>query len=332
VKFGEFATKPVGSEKPEDADGMEPVDADLTILSGEPVNHPYWGKCMFDVAGAQTHKDTYPLDYCHDPQQIVGKFDRPTAGEAGQYTAKASVIPFAPGDRANEIIHRQAAGTPYEASIFFDPGTCKAEYLDQGEVGQCNGRQVEGPLTIFRQFDLRGCALCPAGADKFAHADFCAGECSIPVSGNFFPPQKVQDMSASSAAAAAAPVTPPTSAGEASAAPAVTVETKSPEQLRAAEASQFTATFGAVDGAAYFAAGETIASASAKHAAKLTQENADLKRRLEAAGLAGAFAAPAGEVKPVSADDPAAKPAAPEVQRFGKNVGAFMAACKPPAK
>ena len=343
VRFGEFATKPLDGKtvdgQPAKDDSLEPVDADLTILSGEPMSHPWWGRCMFDLAGAVTHKDTYALDYCHDASEIVGKFDRPQVGAAGEYTAKATVIPFTADDRASEIIHRAAAGTPYEASIFFDPGTCKAEYLDDSQVATVNGRQVSGPLTVFRQFDLRGCALCPAGADKFAHAEFLnsgnlSGEFSIPVSGNFQPPTlKVQTMNESqNAAAAAAAAVTETAAAVASAVKTETV--LSAEQLRAVEAAQFTAAFGSVDGAAYFAAGETLGSAATKHAAKLSAENAALLKRLEAAGLAGANGQAAGETTAVSSDDGAADTSklSPLQNRFGKNVGAFMAACKPPSK
>ena len=100
VKFGQFAAKAVG-EKPEESDGLEPVDCDLTLLSGEPIDHPWWGKCMFDLAGAQVHEDTFALDYCHDPKEVIGKFAAPEARADGTFGSKASVIPFAADDRAS---------------------------------------------------------------------------------------------------------------------------------------------------------------------------------------------------------------------------------------
>ena len=353
VKFGQFAAKPVGVE-PADRDALDPVDCELTLLSGEPITHPYWGTCMFDLAGAHVHKPTYPLDYCHDPSELVGKFDAPVAGDGGTYTAAASVIPFAADDRASEIIHRQAAGTPYEASIFFDPATCQVECLDHGQVGQVNGKQVEGPLTIFRSFDVRGCALCPAGADKFAHAAFSASEFSIPITG--IPRNSAMAASAvpatqpvpatAAAAAVALPSIAPTApaasadvaAGQLSSLPSAPAAAGvvAPEQLRAVEGKRFTDAFGPL-GAAYFAAGETFESAAGKFAASLRVENEQLKTRLAGATLAGAASVngqlAAGEVVPVSTDaagSDTSKTLSVDQVRFGKNVGAFMAACKLP--
>ena len=156
-----------------------PHDVDLVLRTAAPVQHPYWGSFCHDFAGMTAHKDTFALDYCHNPDELVGHFSHLDAS-SGELRAKGTVVPFQADDRASEILHRAAAGTPYEASIMCDPDMT-VEQLDEGECANVNGRQLNGPAVIARRWALRGAALCPAGKDKYTSAAFSAAAENEPV-------------------------------------------------------------------------------------------------------------------------------------------------------
>ena len=327
VQFGQFAAPVEGEKTPEG----KPVH--IVLRSGQPVEHPYWGKCVHDFAGMQSHKDTYPLDYCHDPDEVIGHFSNLDTSQ-GQLEADGQVVPFKDGDRASEILHRQASGTPYEASVFFDPRTAKVQYLDEDEVDQVNGQQVEGPCTIFRQWDLRGGALCPQGADKLAHAEFSQSDLlySIDCEGTMSVEHPANPAAAARAAAAPAPAPAASNAAGALAASAVVSSDAPPD--RASEGKRFLEAFGD-KGGLWFAQGLSFEDSQAKFTAELRTENETLRKQLSGKQLAAGGDAQFGEAKPLSFE-PAEQPGAPAAkvtalqQRFGKNLGSFMAAINIP--
>ena len=325
VRFGQF------SAAADPAKPAEPVPFDLCLLSGQVIDHPYWGPCLHDVAGMSAHKDTFPLDYCHDSGELIGDFSAIDTSSGG-LQAKGRIVPFKPDDRASEVLHRAAAGTPYEASVQFDPCNCGVEQLDDGQQATVNGQAVQGPLTIFRQWELRGGALCPQGRDKYAHASFSAGDAGdatftirtlehSPMVESATPTAASETVSAPagfwSALAAmlslrpkndaivieAPSASPPVPAVAASAtvpaaagtlAAGATAGLPSSVLTRAEEAKQFTTTFGETQGALYFAQGLTMAESQTRFAAALREENEQLKKRLGGAALAGATTTPAG--------------------------------------
>lgn len=146
------------------------------------VNHWYWGRMIHDMAGCR-HKDTLPLDWRHDPDEIIGYVDAVTADDNG-LSVSALVQSLERGDRASTIIRRGRKKTPYEASIHWDEWDNLLEYLDKGFVATVNGLQVEGPLVIAREWTLRGIAITPYGVDSTTNTQFSAGSSveSIPVS------------------------------------------------------------------------------------------------------------------------------------------------------
>jgi|SRR6185295_16939349 len=110
-------------------------------------------------------KPRIPLDYCHDDDEVIGyanKFDTST----GDLVATGALIPYSPDpeDRATEIIYKAQQGVPYEASIFFD-GPLVVEEVSENATTLVNGAQLSGPITVIRQWTLRGIAVCPHGND-----------------------------------------------------------------------------------------------------------------------------------------------------------------------
>lgn len=136
----------------------------LVARTGKPVEHWFWGRVVHDLAGMRLHKPRIPIDYVHDAKEIIGYLNRFDT-ETGDLIVSGALIPFKDSDRATEIIHKNRAGVPYEASINFGGDGIKVEELADGQCAQVNGYQFDGPGTIVREWPLRGVAICPYGAD-----------------------------------------------------------------------------------------------------------------------------------------------------------------------
>jgi hypothetical protein len=155
----------------QNGDDAKTVPFTMTARTGEPISHWFWGNVVHDMNGMQLSKPRLPVDYCHCDDDILGyanKFD--TAG--GDLTVSGALTPFADGDRANEVIFKQKAGVPYEASIDFSGGDVEIEYIPMDATIEVNGHALTGPATVIRKWTLRGLAICPYGADPNTTTEF----------------------------------------------------------------------------------------------------------------------------------------------------------------
>lgn len=281
-------------------DGNRPIS--MLARTAKPIEHWYWGKVVHDMAGMQLAAPTLPIDYCHDPEEILGYLDQFDAGPEG-LTVSGQVVSFQADDRAAEICHKADAGVPYQSSIAFDSGSVVCEDVREGMQVTVNGYQLQGPALIIRQWKLRAVSVCPYGADSDTRTSLAAADRDIAVqfiSQNQDPahmskPQNYADPeSVAEAAKLAAPAPSLQSAAPAPAAPAA-----DPRAEFKATLGKFTAAFGPANGAAWAAEGLTYEQALEKHAAelsasnkKLTDEKAQLETKLAAV--------PRGEAAPVS--------------------------------
>lgn len=137
----------------------------LVARSGKPIEHWFWGRVVHDLAGMHLHKSRIPIDYVHDPKEVIGflnKFDK----SSGDLVTSGALVPFGANDRATEIIHKSAEGVPYEASINFGGDGIKVEEIADGGTTTVNGLRFDGPGIVIREWPLRGVAICPYGADQ----------------------------------------------------------------------------------------------------------------------------------------------------------------------
>jgi hypothetical protein len=214
----EVGEKPAADSLPEgDAKGTVPVT--LKARSGGIVNHWWFGRAVHDFAGMKPAADKLPLDYCHFCDEVIGFSDKQDAS-SGDLMMSGQLVPFTAEDRASEVIHKAKLGVPYQASIYFDPEALVIEEVSAGMKASANGQEFDGPVTIFRQWQLRGAAVCPYGMDANTSVQFsatpnsligeveikCVGEMSAPTEATEVP---VETVEAEKTEAAVEPVTEP---------------------------------------------------------------------------------------------------------------------------
>ena len=100
----------------------------LLARSSQPIEHWYWGKVVHDMDGMTLHKDRLPIDYVHDPKEVIGYLNKFESTDDGMVTSGA-LTPWKESDRATEIITKMRAGVPYEASINFGGDGIKVEEI-----------------------------------------------------------------------------------------------------------------------------------------------------------------------------------------------------------
>lgn len=150
----------------------------MVARSNEAVLTPWTGWTIHDFAGMQTKRNRLNIDYVHD--EIVGyanKWDTST----NELVASGVIHSVVEGDRAQEIILRGRGDLangiepqPYEASISFDDMVI--ETIPEGFSVTVNGKSFAGPLSVIREWTLRGIAVCPYGMDGNTSTEFAAGD------------------------------------------------------------------------------------------------------------------------------------------------------------
>lgn len=168
-------TQPTALAAGEGGSGLPAAPVKLVALSGEIVNHWWFGPVIHDLAGMTPAADKLPLDYCHFCDEVIGFSDKQDV-TSGQLVMSGQLVPFTAEDRASEVLFKGKSGVPYQASIYFDPGEMVIEEVPAGMSTQVNGKELPGPLTVFRQWKLRGAAVCPYGMDSHTETQFSAND------------------------------------------------------------------------------------------------------------------------------------------------------------
>lgn len=276
------------------ADGNRPVS--MLARTAQPIEHWYFGKVVHDMAGMKLAAPSLPIDYCHDPEEILGYLDKFDAGNNG-LTVSGEVVSFQSDDRSAEVCHKADAGVPYQASIAFDPNTYILECVPEGMTVPVNGYQLQGPACVVRQWTLIAVSICPYGADSGTRTNLVAGT-AADVTVQFVASEKdPAEMDATQKKPDENPATE--LAAAANPAPPAVPAAPDPRAEFKATLAKFTAKFGATNGAQWAAEGLTYEQALEKHAdavaSQLTAEqtkNTELNTKLSSI--------PRGEAEPVS--------------------------------
>lgn len=158
--------------------GAKSAPVRLVARSGKAIEHWFWGRVVHDLAGMHLHKSRLPIDYVHDPKEVIGFLNKFDSSSGGLVTSGA-LVPFGDNDRATEIIHKAAEGVPYEASINFGGDGIKIEEIADGQMVTVNGARFDGPGVVIREWPLRGVAICPYGADQNTESSVLADKSKV---------------------------------------------------------------------------------------------------------------------------------------------------------
>lgn len=273
----------------------------MVARSGEPIDHWYWGRVVHDF-DSMSHKDRIAIDYIHDDGEVIG-YGNHIEKETGDLTVTGALTPYRENDRASEIIHKQQLGVPYEASINFAGGSPKLEQYGANESVEVNGREFSGPISVIRNWTLRGVAVCPYGYDGNTSTEFSQG-----------PEIEVEIMEAKTAPVEKAETTDPAvelTADETTEAEAVDVdiETDTPAEEPAekleqpTEGQRFLDAFGD-RGGVWFAQGKSFEEATQLCLTELREQNEKLTQKVKQLRQA----AGSGESEPVEFSQEPDKP------------------------
>ncbi len=144
--------------------------APITLLSrtGDAIDHPWWGRVVHDMDGMKLAKSRVPIDWNHSDELIgtLNKFDTSTGDLVASGFLKQN--PARTPDHAAIVMHDMQGddSIPYEASINFGGDGIVVEEVPAGTQVQVNGRKMSGPITVIREWPLRGVAITPYGADQ----------------------------------------------------------------------------------------------------------------------------------------------------------------------
>lgn len=157
-------------------DGRSPPPVPITIRARTSglAYQEFWGACVHDMAGYIPPTGELPLNYAHDRKDLIGSTPPPQVVE-GELIAFGQLTPFAPFDRASEVIHKRSLKVPYQASIQLDLPSLVVEEVPEGRTVNVNGQDFEGPLVVFRRWGLEAISICPFGADSKTSFDFSRG-------------------------------------------------------------------------------------------------------------------------------------------------------------
>ncbi|ADG67954.1 hypothetical protein Plim_2127 [Planctopirus limnophila DSM 3776] len=277
--------------KPQEATGLaDSVAVTVNARTGGVASHWYWDRCVHDFAG-MTAPPRITIDYCHNPGEVLGYADVFEPSDL-MLVIKGMLTPFGQ-DRAAEVLHKSALGVPYQASILMNLRKYRIEELGAGQSAQVNGQTVEGPVVIFREWELLGLAICPYGADTGT---------SVALEANGGVTEDSAGLSNDEQA------TEPAKDGLS--------DDEEPEDEEKPSGEFYMKTFGETHGAKYFAKGLSLTQAAAQFALDVGEENKQLQSKLDALrglGVAGA--------QPVSFSAPPAKE--PEKDKLAAKAAEF---------
>lgn len=162
-----------------DAERDAPRRFDGVAYSGEAIrNHFYWGTVVFDLATTRAPERT-PILIEHDRSQRCGVGRLHIGADA--IRIDGTLLDNAHG---RSIAEEAAAGFPWQLSVHIQPG--RIEEVADGVAVSVNGRDLTGPITVFRDSLIRETSFTPTGADPDTSARVFAdaAELEIPVTTN----------------------------------------------------------------------------------------------------------------------------------------------------
>ena len=133
-------------------------------------DHGAFARVAFDLARLK-FKTPAPLLSGHDQRTPVGVIK---AADVGSDFVISGDLFSTIDDAAKGIAAKADAGFPWQMSVGIFPG--KIEEIPAGTTIELNGRQMDGPLSVFRNSRVREVSFCALGADSQTSATVFTAE------------------------------------------------------------------------------------------------------------------------------------------------------------
>ena len=133
---------------------------DMTLYDGSVVSHWYWGNLAFDLSTMKLKKKRIGVLDEHNTSRRVGVSEEATFDKKFKVSGR-----FLSNEYAQGIRRDGDEGFPFEGSMSFDPKlTKKIEQVVDGQIAECNGKEVKGPGAIIRGAVIDEVSICVHGA------------------------------------------------------------------------------------------------------------------------------------------------------------------------
>lgn len=301
----------------------QPSPISIVALSGAVIDHWWWGPMILDPAGCTPRQDRIPIDWQHDYDDSIGYVDKVTP-DGHELKVSGYIVPYPddPEDIATKVLAKSAGGVPYQASVDYAAylvGDVEAEFVPTGTTTDVGGKQLSGPLTVFRKWPLNAVALCTHGYDAHTSAQLAAGSAERTVTLSL-----PKELAMLTATAGKSPATPPAAdaakdqltadkPAQAAATETPKAEPTAPAQLSCTpeQLKAWTEEFGAEQALQILSGAKTVETARKDQLTALTQQNSqlnakvtELENRLKAAKVGDAEKlSPNPESAPGQTDD-----------------------------
>jgi hypothetical protein len=123
-------------------------------------NHWYWSRVVFDLESTEQGTEKLPMLLEHDPKARAGFGSIDIADN--QLNVSGDVFNITEAGR--EVIELSDAGFDWQMSVYIQPQ--EITEIQEGSTVFVNGRQFQGPVTVFRKNKIYEVSFCSMGADS----------------------------------------------------------------------------------------------------------------------------------------------------------------------
>lgn len=136
----------------------------MTAYSGGVIkDHWYWENLAIDLTGIKFDKGKFPILEDHLTSQKIA-FSRDPILKNGKLEIDPDKTEFVDTEVSAEFQKLSAAGFPYQCSIYAHPTV--VERLEEGASVEVNGFTLKGPASVWRECEFKEASVCVFGWDS----------------------------------------------------------------------------------------------------------------------------------------------------------------------
>jgi hypothetical protein len=128
--------------------------------------HPHWGNVVFDMSNI-TLAARVPILLEHDESEIVGYADSHTVTSQGELVITG--VLSASTNASKKVTGLSDEGFPWQMSVHIEPEY--VEFIEAGKSVEVNGRNVQGPVNVFRNGKIGEVSFTSMGWDSATTAE-----------------------------------------------------------------------------------------------------------------------------------------------------------------